>query len=86
MNNIFGIQGFANQFLQSLGWIDEPIKFWLDPVLAMIMLILVGSWKHIGVVMIYWLAGLQMIPTDLYEAKMDGAGYWKMLMKITRLC
>lgn len=84
MNNIFGIQGFTNQFLQSLGWIDEPIKFWLDPVLAMIMLILVGSWKHIGVVMIYWLAGLQMIPTDLYEAaKMDGAGYWKMLMKIT---
>ncbi|MDF2717077.1 MAG: transporter permease [Paenibacillus sp.] len=84
MNNIFGIQGFANQFLQSIGWIDEPIRFWLDPVLAMIMLILVGSWKHIGVVMIYWLAGLQMIPADLYEAaKMDGAGYWKMLMKIT---
>ncbi|MGG6314148.1 carbohydrate ABC transporter permease [Paenibacillus macerans] len=84
MNNIFGMQGFANQFLQSIGLIDEPIRFWLDPVLAMIMLILVGSWKHIGVVMIYWLAGLQMIPNDLYEAaKMDGAGYWKMLIKIT---
>lgn len=83
-NNIFGIQGFTNQFLQSIGLIDEPIRFWLDPVLAMIMLILVGSWKHIGVVMIYWLAGLQMIPIDLYEAaKIDGANYWKMLTKIT---
>ena len=83
-NNIFGIQGFTNQFLQSIGLINEPIRFWLDPLLAMIMLILVGSWKHIGVVMIYWLAGLQMIPIDLYEAaKIDGANYWKMLMRIT---
>lgn len=83
-NNIFGIQGFTNQFLQSIGLISEPIRFWLDPLLAMIMLILVGTWKHIGVVMIYWLAGLQMIPIDLYEAaKIDGANYWKMLMKIT---
>jgi ABC-type sugar transport system permease subunit len=84
MNNIFGIEGFANQMLKAIGVIDEPIRFWLDPVLAMIMLILVGSWKHIGVVMIYWLAGLQMISNDLYEAaRIDGAGYWRMLKHIT---
>jgi ABC-type sugar transport system permease subunit len=84
MNNIFGVQGFANQFLQSIGIIDEPIRFWLDPVLAMLMLIIIGSWKHVGVVMIYWLAGLQMISNDLYEAaRIDGATYWRALWHIT---
>lgn len=84
MNNIFGIQGYANQLMQSIGLIEEPIRFWLEPVLAMVMLILVGSWKHIGIVMIYWLAGLQMIPGDIYEsARMDGAGYWRSLWHIT---
>jgi ABC-type sugar transport system permease subunit len=84
MNNIFGIQGFANSLLQSLGWVSEPVRFWLNVSIAMILLIIIGSWKHIGVVMIYWLAGLQMIPDDLYEAaRIDGASYWKLLWHIT---
>lgn len=84
MNNIFGIQGYANLVMQNIGLISEPIRFWLDPLLAMVMLIIIGSWKHIGIVMIYWLAGLQMIPGDIYEsARMDGANYWRVLWHIT---
>ncbi|GIP36135.1 carbohydrate ABC transporter permease [Paenibacillus sp. J2TS4] len=84
MNNIFGIQGFANVLLQQLKLISEPIRFWLEPNLAMFLLIIIGSWKHIGVVMIYWLAGLQMIPNDLYEAaRIDGANYGRTLWHIT---
>jgi len=84
MNNIFGIRGFFNEFLMTLGIIEQPIKFWLEPTLAMLLLIIIGSWKQIGVIMIYWLAGLQTISNDLYEAaKIDGAGYWKALWYIT---
>lgn len=84
MNNIFGIQGFANQLLLSAGVVSEPIHFWLNPTLAMVLLIVIGSWKEIGVVMLYWLAGLQTIPRDLYEAaRIDGASRWGLFAYIT---
>ena len=41
---------------------------------AMLVLILVNVWQYAGMTMVIYLAGLQSIPTELYEAgKMDGA-------------
>lgn len=84
MHNIFGIQGFFNQVLQFLHISNMPIH-WLDnSTLAMGVLIVVGSWKYIGITMIYWLTGLQMIPNELYEAsRIDGAKYWQTTRYIT---
>ncbi|MGP4079222.1 carbohydrate ABC transporter permease [Pseudalkalibacillus sp. R45] len=84
MANIFGAQGFVNTVLLNIGFINQFIPWLTDSLLAMIILILVGSWKSIGITMIYWLTGLQMIPYELYEAaKIDGAGPWKTLRYIT---
>lgn len=84
MNNIFGLQGFVNELLLQTGLASEPVRFWLEPSLAMLLLIVIGSWKQIGVVMIYWLAGLQTIPNDLYEAaRIDGANSREILLHIT---
>jgi multiple sugar transport system permease protein len=41
-------------------------------------------WKWFGVTMIYWLAALQVVPQELYEAaRIDGAGRWQMHRSIT---
>ena len=40
-------------------------------------------WKWFGITMIYWLASLQTVPADLYEAaKLDGAGRWELFRYI----
>lgn len=68
---IFGVQdGLLNQVLVGLPAID-----WLrDPDVVMDTLVLTGVWMFAGFNMIYFLAGLQGIPTELYEAAtVDGA-------------
>src|SRR5699024_1568266 len=80
MGSIFGVSGFVNQLLMDFSIIDKPITWLTDPVLALIILIVVGSWKGLGINMVYWLAGLQSIPNELYEsAQLDGAGFWSTL-------
>lgn len=74
--------GMFNKILLSLGF--NP-KLWLfDETLAMPSLIGMNVWKNIGYVMIIYLAGLQSIPGELYEAgKVDGASEFRMIFKIT---
>ena len=51
---------------------------------ALIVLILVNVWQFVGITMIIYLAGLQTIPEEMYEAgKIEGAGYWATLRYIT---
>lgn len=84
MNNIFGLNGLFNSVMMAIGIMDAPVSWLTDGVLAMILLIVIGSWKGLGINMVYWLAGLQSIPTDLYEsAQLDGAGFWRTLIHIT---
>ncbi|MEK3720498.1 carbohydrate ABC transporter permease [Paenibacillus sp. FSL H8-0034] len=74
MNVIFSTDGFANKVLLSFGIIDTAIPWLTSPTLAMICLIIVGVWKGFGIKVIYWLAGLQTLPLDVYEAaRIDGA-------------
>lgn len=54
-----------------------------DPGWAMVMVIVVHVWKHLGYTCVLFLAGLQAISPDLYEAaKVDGAGWWSTLRHI----
>jgi multiple sugar transport system permease protein len=58
---------------------------WLDdPVLALPALIVMAAWRHMGYLMVIFLAGLQAIPRELYEAaEVGGAGGWARFHRIT---
>jgi multiple sugar transport system permease protein len=75
--------GPINQFLSLLGVSDLP--GWLaSSDWALPAIIIMTIWMNIGYNMIIYLAGLQGIPKELYEAaKMDGAGPLKTLLSIT---
>ncbi|WP_163537431.1 sugar ABC transporter permease [Gracilibacillus sp. YIM 98692] len=74
--------GFANSFLIKLGL--EPQRWLNDEQLVIPLLVLVAVWKGIGYMMVIYLAGLQNVPNELYEAAdMDGAGTIKKFSSIT---
>jgi multiple sugar transport system permease protein/sn-glycerol 3-phosphate transport system permease protein len=58
---------------------------WLsDPAWAMPAILIVTIWKDLGFATVIFLAGLQAIPRDLYEAaKVDGAGAWWRFRSVT---
>ena len=79
-------------FLPGVGLIDYQIgRFltrqhnWLgDPDLALWSIILLTVWKNAGYYMLFFLAGLQAIPPDAYEATyLDGASPWQRLRHVT---
>jgi len=75
--------GDVNRYLMKLHLIHAPIN-WLGPKLAMLTVVLVAVWEGMGNYMVYFLAGLQTIPKEVYEsAAIDGAGYWRRLFAIT---
>ncbi|WP_458121925.1 carbohydrate ABC transporter permease [Paenibacillus sp. Z6-24] len=76
-------QGPINAFLMSLG-MDNPPKWLADPTYALPSIMLIIIWTSIGFNMIVYLAGLQAIPRDLYEAaEIDGASKWRQFSAIT---
>jgi multiple sugar transport system permease protein len=74
--------GLVNGALQAFG-IKGPD--WLgNPTLAMPVIIVLAVWRNFGNAMIIFLAGLQGIPNDLYEAaRIDGANRWQEFRSIT---
>lgn len=74
--------GFINKFLRLLG--SSGAEWLFDPRLALGCLIFVNVWKNIGYCMLIYLAGINSIPEELYEAAtVDGAGEATRLFKIT---
>ena len=74
--------GMANYALGHLG--IHPIDWLGDPHWAMPTIIAFAVWKNFGYNMIIFLAGLQAIPLDLYEAaRIDGASPWRQFRHIT---
>jgi multiple sugar transport system permease protein len=74
--------GYLNHLLGLAGF--EPVDWLGDPRWAMPALILMAVWKNFGFNMIVFLAGLQSIPKNLYEAAaIDGAGGWQQFRHIT---
>lgn len=75
--------GPVNMLLSALG-IENLPRWSADKNWAMITVILFSVWKSIGYYMIIFLAGLQGINADLYEAaSLDGAGKWKQFLNVT---
>jgi multiple sugar transport system permease protein len=74
--------GFINYVLSSL---HLPTSQWLvDPRMAMPSIIIVGLWRGLGFNIIVFIAGLQSIPHDLYEAAaIDGANEWRQFRHVT---
>ena len=85
MSFVFSAYGSpANQVLQDLHVIRTPIDFLGNPRLVMWTAIGIFVWKWMGQPMIYWLAGLQTIPGELYEAsRVDGARAWAQARHVT---
>jgi multiple sugar transport system permease protein len=76
--------GLANYYLQRLHIINAPLLWLSDNKLAMPAVIFMVLWKAAGFNMIIYLAGLQAIPTELYEAAdVDGASAWTKFRRVT---
>jgi multiple sugar transport system permease protein len=74
--------GLLNYALGGLG--IDPIDWLGDPHWAMPAIILFAVWKNFGYNMIIFLAGLQSIPEELYEAaRIDGASVWRQFRSVT---
>lgn len=72
VNTALGVVGIAGP-----GW-------WTEPAWAMPAIVIASAWKDLGFVMVIFLAGLQAIPQDYYEAALvDGAGWWARFRHIT---
>ncbi|GAB4431127.1 MAG: sugar ABC transporter permease [Chloroflexi bacterium OHK40] len=70
---------------QLLGFVGLNSPDWLnDPRWAMLAVIIVYVWKNLGYAVVIYLAGLQGIPRELYDAaRVDGAGPWARLRHVT---
>lgn len=76
--------GALNSALHSLGLTDGTTDVFANRWTAMLALILISVWQVFGQYMIYWMAALQNVPDELYEAAaLDGAGEWQKLTRIT---
>lgn len=72
-------------FNQVLGFFGmSPVKWLKGAGTSFFALLLLACWRWTGVNILYFLAGLQSIPTDLYEAaSIDGASGWQQFVKIS---
>ncbi|ENZ6558340.1 ABC transporter permease [Enterococcus faecium] len=76
--------GVVNNLLLDFGVIETPINFLLDNSHMWIKMTLLGIWKGIGWSAIMYLAAINGIDQELYEAAaIDGAGRWKQTLHIT---
>ena len=82
---LYAENGLINGWLAALlGEAFTPIGFLTSPLLALPAVMLVTLWKGIGYYMVIFLAGLQGIPRDLYEAaELDGSHGWRQHLDIT---
>jgi trehalose/maltose transport system permease protein len=81
LNDQFGI---INDILLTLGLISAPVAWTASPDTAMTAVLIVDIWKTTPFMALLILAGLQMVPRDIYEAaKLDGVNPVKVFFKIT---
>ena len=79
-----GDYGLLNYYLLKFGLISHKIVWLADPDLALPALIIMGIWGGTGGTMVIYLAGLQSIPEEMYDAaKVDGASALQRLLYIT---
>jgi raffinose/stachyose/melibiose transport system permease protein len=76
--------GVLDTILSAVG-LQGPAQGWLgDPDVALWTVMVVLTWKYLGLAVILFLAGLQGVPEELYEAaQLDGASWWQVQRRIT---
>ena len=76
--------GLANKLLIDLGFVHQPVVWFVDGTLGLWAVIVSIVWKVIGYGMLLMLAGVQSLGTEMLEAaNMDGADYWRRVFYIT---
>ncbi len=82
LNEQYGLFNFVLTDVFNLGFLARN---WLgDDTWAMVSIAFVSIWKYVGMLVILFMAGLQAIPKDLYEAaEVDGATGFKKILYIT---
>ncbi len=76
-------EGPLNSFLRAMG-IDNPPMWLLGMHTVLPTIAMIVAWQNLGFNLITFLAALQGIPSELYEAAtVDGAGYFRRLLRIT---
>jgi putative chitobiose transport system permease protein len=72
---LFDRNGFINGVLQSWGVIHDPIQWLSTPALVLPIAMMLTIWAGVGYYSVIFLAGLQNIPEELYDAaRIDGCG------------
>jgi putative chitobiose transport system permease protein len=72
---LFERTGFINTALQSVGIIHDPVQWLSTPSLVLPIAMLLTIWAGVGYYSVIFLAGLQNIPEELYDAaRIDGCG------------
>jgi putative chitobiose transport system permease protein len=70
--------GIINGLLMSLGLLQEPIQWLAEPAYTLPIAMLLTTWVGLGYYMMIFLAGLQNIPEELYDAALiDGCNAWQ---------
>lgn len=81
---LYAETGLLNQLLATFTGKDINIPWLTRPELALFSVMVVTIWKGLGYYMVIYLAGLQGIPEDLYEAAaIDGSEHWRKHWDIT---
>lgn len=76
--------GVIDTVLNAIGLSGPPQGFLGTPDLALWTVLIVLTWKYLGLAVILFLAGMQGVPEDLYEAaQLDGASWWQVQWRIT---
>jgi multiple sugar transport system permease protein len=74
--------GVLNTILRLIGL--SPVPWLVDPHVAMPAIAVMATWKNVGIYIVLFLAGLQTIPHDLYDAaNVDGATTFQQFTRIT---
>ncbi|WP_244200633.1 carbohydrate ABC transporter permease [Micromonospora arborensis] len=83
-NQLFSPEyGPINALLGAVG-VDDPPGWTASSTWSMPAVIIVGTWRYMGYYMLLFLAGLQTIPAQLYEAaETDGASPWQRFVHVT---
>ena len=81
---VYNDAGIVNWVLQAFGITEQPIQFLLSTDWALPSILFIEAWKQMGTYMLIYLAGLQAISSDVYEAAtIDGASTVQKFLRIT---
>ncbi|ERJ13104.1 carbohydrate ABC transporter permease [Haloplasma contractile] len=81
---MFGYEGLINQFLMFIQLVNEPIPWLTNAFWAKVTIIIALLWRWTGYNMVFYLAALQNVSSEVYEAaEVDGASKIQQFFKIT---